>query len=181
MDDHQHPDLDQFLLELNGPDPIGRQEAAIGPGDLCREEHPAIDVLIERLRSPDQNLHDRACSAWALGRIKAKASEVVPILLTLLEEMKERAEADELRSYAAEALERLTNETSVLTDVAQACLRDRFWKCRMHGLLLIERLLARRPELRDGFRPLVEPLLRDEVEEIRYDARPLLDRLDEAQ
>lgn len=28
--DHQPPDLDQFIIELDDPDPLVRQEAAIG-------------------------------------------------------------------------------------------------------------------------------------------------------
>lgn len=174
MEDHQRPDLDRFLLELDDPDPIVRQEAAIALGDFCREEHPAINVLIQRLQSSDQSLRDRACAAWALGRIKAKASDIIPILLALAEEMKDQPEADEFRSYAAEAIERLTDDIDVLTTVARHCLRDRFWKCRMRGLFLIERLLKRQPELRDGLVPMIEPLVKDEVEEVRGNARRVL-------
>jgi HEAT repeat protein len=148
MDDQQRTDLDQLLIELDDPDPLVRQEAAIGLGDHCRKDHPCIDMLIQSLQSPDQTLHDRTCSAWALGRIKAKAGEVVPILLALIEKMRDHPEADELRSYAAEAIERLTDDTKVLTTVARRCLEDRYWKFRMHGLFLVERLIKRQPDLR---------------------------------
>ena len=174
MGDHLRPDLDQFLIELDDPDPLVRQEAAIRLGDFCREDHPAIDVLIERLQSPDNAFHDRACAAWALGRIKAKAGEVIPTLLTLLEEMKEHPEADELRSYAAEAVERLTDDIEILTTVVRHCLHDRYFKCRMHGLFLVERLFKKRSKLRDGFVPMIIPLAKDEVEEIRANARRIL-------
>lgn len=174
MDDHQRPDLDKFMLELDDPDPLVRQEAAIGLGDFCREDHQCIDVLIERLQSPEQTHHDRACAAWALGRIKAKSSEVVPILLALIEAMQDQPDADELRSYAAEAVERLTDDIDVLTTVARHCLCDGFWKCRMKGLFLVERLLKKRLDLRDGFVAMIEPLVKDEVEEVREHARCLL-------
>jgi hypothetical protein len=72
------------------------------------------------------------------------------------------------------AIERLTNDISMLTTVAQRCVCDRFWKCRMHGLFLIERLLKRQPDLCDGFVALIEPLVSDELEEIREHARRLL-------
>ena len=173
------PNLDQFLLELNDPDPLVRQEAAIALGDFCREDHPCIDVSIERLQSTEQTHHDRACAVWALGRIKAKAGEVVPILLTLIDEMKDQLEADEFRSYAAEAIERLTGDIDVLTTVAKSCLGDGFWKSRMRGLSLVERLFKRQPDLRDAFVPLIEPLLRDELEEIRENVRRILAGLEE--
>jgi HEAT repeat protein len=167
-------DLDQLLLKLDDPDPIVRQEAAIDLGDFCRKDHPAIDVLIERLRSSDQTPHDRACAAWALGRIGTKASEVIPILLSVIEETRDQVEADELRSYAAEAIENLTGEMDVLLKVAQLCLRDRNWKCRMRGLFLVERLVQRQSELLRGFVPLIEPLVKDKSEEIREKARRIL-------
>jgi hypothetical protein len=174
MDDNLRPDLDRLMIGLDDPDPLVRQEAAIGLGDYCRTDHPAIDVLIERLRSPDQTLHDRACSAWALGRIKRKAAEVIPILLTLIEQMKDQPDADELRNHAVEAVERLTDEIDVLTTVAQRCVLDRNWKCRMHGLLLVERILKRQPDLRDSFVRLIEPLAKDKVAEIREHARRIV-------
>jgi HEAT repeat protein len=177
MDDTLRPDLDRFLLELDDSNPIVRQEAAIGLGDFCREDHSCIDVLIERLQAPEQTLHDRACAAWALGRIKRKTGEIIPILLSLIEEMKDQPDADELRSHAVEAIERLTDNIEVLTTVAKHCLQDRCWKCRMRGLFLIERLLKRQPDLRDGFVPIIKPLVRDQNEEIRGNAWRVLDGL----
>jgi hypothetical protein len=93
---------------------------------FAEKDHPAIGVLIDRLLSTDQMPHGRACVAWALGRIGAKASEVVPILLALIEETSDQVEADELRSYAAESIEHLTGEMDVLLKVARRCLVDRF-------------------------------------------------------
>jgi HEAT repeat protein len=175
MESHRRPDLDQFLLELDDPDPTVRQEAAIGLGDFCRGDHPAVNVLIERLRSPEQTYHDRACASWALGRIGAKSFEVVPILLKLIEDTKDQVEANGLRHCAAEAIENLTGEMEVLMKVARYCLADKDWKCRMRGLFLVERLLKRQSNLRDGLVPLIEPLLGDELEEIRENARRILD------
>jgi HEAT repeat protein len=165
--DHLNSKLDDLV-------PVVRQEAAIALGDFCRQDHPAIDVLIERLRSPEQTPHDRACAAWALGRIGAKSFEVMPILLALIEDTKDKVDADGLRRSAAEAIERLTDDIDVLVTVSKHCLQDRFWKCRMHGLFLVERILKRQPDLRDGFVPLIEPLVKDELEEIREEARRVL-------
>jgi hypothetical protein len=174
-DDDSQLDLDQLLVKLNDPDPLVRQEAAISLGDFCSRDHRAVNVLIERLRSLGHTFHERACAAWALGRIGARASEVIPILLALIEETAGHAGADELRSYAAEAVERLTDEIDVLVTIARHCLTDRFWKCRMSGLFLVERLLKRQPDLRDRFVPIIEALLKDEVEEIREVVRRILD------
>jgi hypothetical protein len=162
--------LDHLISKLDDYDPEVRQEAAVALGDNCPKGHLAVDVLIERLRSTEQTFHDRACAAWALGRIGAKTQEVVPILLALIEELKDQPAADQLRSFGAEAIENLTGEADVLIRVSRQCLADRFWQCKMHGLFLVERLLKRQPDLRDGFMPLIEPLVRDEVVEIREHA-----------
>ena len=69
MKDHRRNDLDQLLVELDDLDPIVRQEAAMALGDFCPKDHPAVNVLIERLHSPQQTPNDRTCAAWALGRI----------------------------------------------------------------------------------------------------------------
>jgi hypothetical protein len=174
MDGIQPPNLDQLRHELDDPDPLVRQEAAIGLGDYCRKDHPAINVLIERLRSYEHTFHDRACAAWALGRIQAKSGTVVPILVALIDELTNQPEADEFRRFAVEAIENLTGELGVLVTVAQHCLRDRAWECRMKGLFIVERLIKRQPELRSAFMPLIEALVSDEVEEIRERARPLV-------
>jgi len=99
----------------------------------------------------------------------------VPILVALLEELQDQAEADEFRRYVAEAIERLTGDSDVLTNVARHCLRDRSWECRMKGLLIVEGLLKRQADLRVRFVPLIEPLVKDDVEEIRERARRFLD------
>ena len=173
--------LDHLISKLDDSDPLVRQEAAINLGDLSPKDHPAVDVLIERLESPDETHHDRACAAWALGRIGAKAQEIVPILLALIGELKDQTEADQLRSFCAEAIENLTGEMDVLIRVAQRCLADRFWQCRMKGLPLVERLLKRQPELRDGFIPLIEPLVMDEVEEISEHARRIVTGIEQGE
>jgi len=171
--------LDQLLAKLDDLDPIVRRDAAMDLGDFCPKNHPAVNVLIERLRSPQQTLPDRACAALALGRIGAKACEVIPILLTLIEEMKDQADADALRLFAAEAIEKLTGEMDVLLPVACRCLADRFWKCRVSGLSLAERLLKRQPEVSHRLVPLLEPLVNDEVDEIRENAVRLLVEFEE--
>jgi hypothetical protein len=174
-------DLDQLLLKLDDPDPHVRQEIAIALGDFCPKHHPAVNVLIKRLQSPDQTLHDKACAAWALGRIGANATEIIPILLSVIEQTADHTEADELRCYAAEAIENLTGEMDVLITVANQCIADRDWKCRMRGVFLVERLLKRQPKLRDGLVALIDPLVKDDVEEIREHARRLLNGFEEVE
>ena len=100
--------LDHLLLKLDDPDPEIRQDAAIALGDYSPKDHAAINALIERLQQPDQTFHDRTCSAWALGQIGAKAGEVVPILVALIDELKDQPLADEFRRFAAKAIEKLT-------------------------------------------------------------------------
>ena len=162
------------MEKLDDPDPLVRPEAAQHLADCCPKDHLAVSVLIERLRSSDQTFHDQACAAWALAQIGARASEVVPILLSVIEETRTRAKANELRHHAVHAIENLTDEMDVLMIVAQHCLRDRHWVCRMDGLFLAKRLIKRQPELLHAFVLLVEPLLEDEVEEIRGIARRVL-------
>ena len=147
-----------------------RQEAAIALGDLQDEGRRAVPVLLQRLQSSAITFHDRSCSAWALGQIKHEPEQVVPALVLVLQETAE--EAAELRRYAAEAIERLTDEPSVLLSVARACLQDRFWKCRMVGLGLVEQLGERGRELL----PLVQPLVNDEVVENRRRAEQIVIR-----
>jgi len=131
--------------------------------------------LIERTSSSEHSIHDRACAASALGEIGAKAYEVVPMLLAVMEATKDQAEANELRYYAAYAIENLTGEIDVLVTVARLCLADCHWTCKMLGLALAERIIKRQPDLRSSFVPLIRPLSDDVIEEIRTAARQLLD------
>ena len=101
---------DHLVEKLDHPDPLVRQEAAKELADCCPKDHDAVSVLIERLRSSDQTFHDRTCAAWALGQIGSKAAEIIPILLTLIEELKDQAEADEFRRFAAKAIENLRDD-----------------------------------------------------------------------
>ncbi len=159
--------------------PEVRQEAAITLGDLEAEGRCAVPVLLDRLRSSCITLHDRACAAWALGQIKHDDSEVVPVLLAILEQTpdqeatahwSDRNEAGELRRYCAEAIERITDDHDLVLSVARACLQDSYWKCRMVGLGLIEQIGGRGRELL----PLVRPLLNDELSEIRASAERIV-------
>lgn len=60
----------------------------------------------------------------------------MPILVGLIEELKDQPEADEFRRFAVEAVERLTDDSDVLTTVARHCVHDRAWECRMKGLFV---------------------------------------------
>ena len=166
--------LDHLTLRLDDPDPLVRQEAAIGLGDHCRIDHQAADVLVERLQSVDHTLHDRACAAWALGRIRARPTLTIPVLQSSMEQVSELADAGGLRNNCAEAIENMTGELDVLLTVAHRCLQDQHWKCRMRGLYLASRLIKRQPELRGQFESLITHLISDELEEIREIARRLV-------
>jgi HEAT repeat protein len=154
--DHLIERLDDAVAEV-------RQQAAIALGDLEAEGERAVPVLLQRLKSSAITFHDRACSAWALGQIKHGSDQVVPALVAVLRESADLEAAGELRRYSAEAIERLTDDPEVLLPVARASLQDRFWKCRMIGLGLVEQLGEGGRELL----PFVQLLVNDETAEIR--------------
>ncbi len=147
--------IDHLIGRLNDDDPHIRGEAAIALGDLEREGGKAVPVLLQRVQSPEITPHDRACAAWALGRIGRGRNDVVPMLLNVLEQSADSPDADELRRCAAEAVEGLADDGDVLFAVARLCLIDPYYKCKLIGLGLIERLGERGAELR----PLVERLV----------------------
>ena len=154
--------VDHLIERLDDPVAEVRQEAAIALGDLQEEGRRAVPILIDRLSSTAITFHDRACAAWALAQIKHATATVVPALMEAFKQTADQEEAGELRRYAAEAIERLTDDPIVLLSVAHACLADRFWKCRMIGLGLVERLGEQGRELL----PLVQLLVADEEAEI---------------
>lgn len=162
--------VNHLIERLEDPVAEVRQEAAIALGDLQDEGRRAVPVLLERLQSSAITLHDRSCAAWSLGEIKHDSDQVVPALVAILQETRDQEEAGELRRYSAEAIERLTDEPAMLLSLARGCLADRFWKCRMVGLGLVEQLGERGRELL----PLVQPLLTDEVVEIRASAERIV-------
>lgn len=156
--------IDHLITRLNDDDPHIRSEAAIALGDL--ENGRAVPILLKRVQSAEITPHDRACAAWALGRIGRDRNGVVAVLLNVLEQTARSADTDELRRCAAEAVEALTDDGEVLFAVARICLIDSYYKCRLIGLGLVERLGDRRAELL----PLVERLVRDEVEAVSTEA-----------
>jgi hypothetical protein len=167
--------LGEIQGKLNDADPHIRQDAAIALADLGPHARAAIPTLLARLSSPEEPLHDRACAAWALPRIGVNGDQAVPVFLQVLNETGDQAEADELRFRAAEAVESLSDSFRVLVPLARRCLADRGWKSRVYGLALVERLGKRNRRLLEMLMPSVEPLLDDEVDEIREDARRIVD------
>ena len=170
-----HMMLGEIQTKLNDPDPHIRGDSAIALADLGPHARAAIPVLLDRLLSPEETHHDRACAAWALPRIGVNGDQAVPIFLHVLNETVAQPEADELRFRSAEAIESFTDSFRVLVPLARRCLADRGWKCRMHGLAMVERLGKRRRRILEMLLPSVEPLLADEVEEIRAFAREIVD------
>lgn len=157
--------IDHLVGRLSDDDPHIRGEAAIALGDL--ESGRAVPVLLERVQSPEITPHDRACAAWALGRIGRGRSDIVPVLLSVLEQSANSPDANELRRCAAEAVVGLSDNGDVLFAVARLCLIDPYFKCKLIGLELIERLGERGAELR----PLIERLTNDNVESVISAAR----------
>lgn len=160
--------IDHLIGRLTDADPLIRQEAAIALGDFEGQGRRAVPALLDRLRSSAITFHDRACAAWALGKV-GSATAVVPALLEVLGGTADEPNADRLRRYAADAIVELTNDPDLLLSVARLCLVDRYFECRLLGLHLVETL----GELGRELRLLVEPLVEDEVAEVREAARKL--------
>jgi hypothetical protein len=167
--------LAEIESKLNDIDPHIRQDAAVALADLGPHAPAAIPLLLDRFRSPEETLHDRACAAWALPRIGVDGDQEVPLFLQVLDETADEPDADELRFRVAEAVEALSDSFRVLVPLARRCLRDRGWKSRVFGLALVERLGKRNRRLLEMLLSSVEPLLDDEVDEIREDARRIVD------
>lgn len=89
------------------------------------------------------------------------------MLLAVLDETAEHIDACELRLRSVDAIECLSNSYRVLVPLARHCLRDKYWKCRLLGLELVERLIRRERRLQPLLMPNVEALAGDAVEEVR--------------
>ena len=113
------------------------QDAAIALADFGLHARNAVPLFLDRLSTG--TIHERTLAAWALPKIGADKSSV-SIFLAVLVETAEQTEAGELRLRSAEAVEFLTDSFRVLVPLARQLLRDRLGKCRLHGLLLVERL-----------------------------------------
>jgi HEAT repeat protein len=168
--------LGEIQMKLNDPDPHIRQDAAIALADLGPHARHVIPILLDRLRSPETTFHDKTLAAWALPRIGVRSDDAIPTLLAVLEEAGDQPEAGELRRYAAEAVEHLNDSFRLLVPLARRCLTDPFWKCRLHGVCLVERLVERDRRLLPMLVPNVEPLLTDELEEVRAIAQQICER-----
>ena len=165
--------LSEIQMKLDDPDPHIRGDAAVALADFGSHASNAVPVLLDRLRS--SMMHDRTLAAWALPRIGVSSEQGLPVFLAVLDETWNQEDADELRRYSAEAIESLTESFRILVPLARRCLKDHFWKCRMHGLFLVERLSQRHRRLLPMLLPNVEPLLDDELEENREIARRIVD------
>jgi len=169
----RHMLLGEIQTKLNDSDPHVRQDAVIALAGFGLHARGAVPVLLNRLRSTESTLHDRTLAAWALPKIGADEGSV-SIFLAVLEETADQSEAGELRLRSAEAVEFLTDSFRVLVPIARRLLRDRTWKCRLHGLHLVERLGDRDRRLLPMLVPNVVPLLHDEVNEVRAIAQRIM-------
>ena len=172
-----HMLLGEIQSKLSDLDPHIRQDAAVALADLGTHARSAIPFLLERLGSPESTIHDRTYAARALPRIGVNEQQALPILLTVLDESSDQREADELRFRVAEAVEVLCDSFRILVPLARRCLQDRGWKSRTHGLALVERLGKRSRRLLEMLMPNVMPLLDDDVDENRFLARRIVERV----
>ena len=163
--------LGETQSKLNDPDPHVRADAIVALVDFGLHARNAVPLFLDRLRTG--TIHERTLAAWVLPRIGA-SEEAVAVLLAVLDEAAEDREADELRLRAVEAVERLSESFRVLVPLARCCLRDRYWRCRLHGLDLFERLVRRERRLKAMLSPSVEVLVGDEAEEVRVAAQRIV-------
>jgi len=168
-----HMLLGEIRAKLNDSDPHVRQDAAIGLADYGIHARAAVPLLLIRLSSSEETLHDRTLAAWALPRIGADESSV-SIFLAVLDETADQPEADELRQRTAEAMEYMKSSFRVLVPLARRLLRDRLGPCRLHGLHLVERLGERDRRIWPMLVPNVEPLLNDDLEEVTAIAQRIM-------
>ena len=152
-----------------------RGDAILALTEFGHHARDAVPMLLKLLSSSESTLHDKTGDAWALPRIGAADEESLPSLLTILDRSGEQTDAGELRRCVAEAIEQLTDSFRVLVPLARRCLSDPHWRCRLHGLVLVERLGKRHKRLLPMLVPNVEPLVDDEVEEIRAVAQRIED------
>jgi hypothetical protein len=167
--------LGEIQAKLSDLDPHVRQSAVIALADFGHHARGAVPLLLERLRSNETPTHDRTLSAWTLPKVGVTAEQAIPVFLAVLDEAANETEADELRRWSVEAVESLTDSFRVLVPLARRCLQDRHWKCRLHGLNLVERLGERHRRLLSLLVPNVEPLMDDGVEENRAVARRIVE------
>lgn len=170
-----HMLLAEIQAKLNDFDPHIRQDAAIALADLGPHARAAIPILLARLSSPEETLHDRECAAWTLPRIGVDGDLTLPIFVQVLDETVNQVEAGDLRFRASEAIEALSDSFRILVPLARRCLADRGWKSRMYGLALAERLGKRHHRLLEMLMPTVRLLLDYEAEEIRNFAGEIVD------
>ncbi len=156
--------LGEVQTKLNAPDPHVRADAIVALADFGFHARSVVPQLLHLLRSG--TLHERTLVAWALPKIGA-STEAIPDLIAVLDETSGDREANELRLRSVEAIEHLSKSFRILVPLARRCLRDQYWKCRMHGLELFERLVRRDRRLIPMLMPSVKPLVVDEVEEVR--------------
>ena len=167
--------LSEVQNKLDDPDPHVRQDAAfVLVADFGHHARDAVPMLLDRLRSSKCTIHDKNLAAWALPRIGADGKHVVPVV-AVLSKATNQFEAGELRRCLAETVESLTDSFRVLVPLARRCLRDPHWRCRLHGLVLVDRLGERDRRLLPMLVQNVKPLLADEVEEIRAVAQRIMD------
>ena len=163
-----HMLLGEVTAKLDDSDPHVRQDTVVALVDFGTHARGAVPILLDRVSSRETALHDRTLAAWALPRIGAGES-AVPILLQVIEES-DQPEVGELRFRAAEAVESLTDSFRVLVPLARRLVGDRHWKCRLHGVRLIGRLVWRERRLLAMIAADVERLVDDEVEVVREGA-----------
>ena len=163
-----HMLLGEVQAKLNDADPHVRADAIVALADFGAHARGAVPMLLKRLGAGTR--HERTLAAWALPRIGA-GEDAVSMLLEVLDETAEHIDACELRLGLVEAIEQLTDSFRVLVPLARRCLRDQHWKCRLHGVRLVEQLIRRERRVLPMLMPNVDALLADGVVEVQVAVR----------
>jgi len=93
--------LSHWLTALKDKDPKARKAAVTHVGNVCASDPSAMSALIETLKDPDAGV--RCEVLLALMRSGSAASEAIPKIA----EMQQKDSNDQVRKYAAKALERI--------------------------------------------------------------------------
>jgi len=160
---------DHLVERLSDRSPDVRTEAAAelvkGYGSHACS---AVDTLLEQIANPDETLYDKRLAVWLLPRVGAKGEEIISLLLECFQShTADSIEEGELRWTVAESIERMTKEAEVMIPLIRSCLHDLYWKVRLGGLYTLKNLAEKKPQVINGVEDLLDPLLADEIPEVR--------------
>lgn len=119
-----------LVAQLDDPDAVVRQDAAVALGNLGYQAAEAVNVLRQRLLSAEMSYHDRSCAAWALSQIVEPGDEALVAGLLHVIQTETSLYAGKLRYYSALALEKLRADETLQT-VKELLRSDADQSCRI--------------------------------------------------